>query len=299
MISNEAFEKAISTSAESKIVEAVEPASSSPTPESVAPKSDQLVTQPVIKSEEQPEWDGDVNKLPPELQTWAKKAQRHLTKKAMADSELRNMGQEFQQFQSSEDWRSFQSWKQNRGQVVSQPITPTQSPQAQPLVSQQEWEEAQLDPMKFNGLVDRLVSDKINQAAQMYGQELQQLRSTQQVTQFQNVLADFAEVNPNVLELHELGIMKPLLEEEMRGGKHKSYESMVNSAYERANQIHDTMKAKALQASQGRVLEKKGAVINTGTTSAEADVVYADKGRTFDEALNQALQGKKVKVKAK
>jgi len=299
MISDEAFEKAV-TATQGKPAEA--PATPAPVAEATAPKIEaetKPVETPSVKPDEKPtEWDGDVNKLPPELQPWAKNIQRTFTKKAMAESEIRRLGQEFQELQKSSDWQAFQAAK-SRGPAAQPQPTSTQPQQAG--ITQHEWEEAQLDPTgtKFNALVNRTVQQQIAQAAQMYGQELQQLRTTQQVTQFQQVLSDFADVNPDAVDLHNKGILKPLLEEEMKGGKHKSYESAVAAAYERAKAVKDAIYADALQTAQGRVMEKKSAVVSTGTSTGEATVAYVDKGNTFDEAFNFAIQGKKIKVKAK
>jgi hypothetical protein len=297
MISDEAFEKAVTTATGKSEA----PATPAPTPEPVieAPKQETPAPVETKPEENNSEWDGDVNKLPKELQSWAKKAQRTFTKKAMTEAETRRLGEEYKQFQASPEFKAFQTWKQQGSQVRA--VAPAPQPAAQPNISQQEWEEAQLDPtgQKFNALVERKVNEKINEAAQIYGNELAQLRSTQQVTQFQTTLADFAELNPDVIQLHEDGIMKPLLEEEMRTGSHKSYEEMVHAAYERGKAIQEKANARAMALSQGRVLEKKSAVTQTGTQTGEAEIAYVDKGKTFDEAFNFALQGKKVKVKAK
>jgi hypothetical protein len=133
----------------------------------------------------------------------------------------------------------------------------------------------------------------------VYGQELQQLRTVQQVTQFQQVLSDFADLNPDAVDLHNKGLLKPFLEEEMKNGKHRSHESAVHAAYTRAIQIRDAIREDAMNAAQARVAEKRGAVVQTGTSVGEANIAYVDKGSTFDEAFNFAIQGKKVKVKAK
>ncbi len=299
MISDEAFEKAVISTQGKQ--EAPAPEASAPAPDKVetpAPKSESPAAPVEQQTPADTEWDGDVNKLPPEIQGWAKKAQRTLTKKAMSSSDDIRLGQEFKQFQGSKDWQAYQQWKQGTPQAIQQPIA-TQAHQGG--VTQQEWEDAQLDPsgQKFQQLVDRSVQAKIQEAAQMYGAELQQLRTTQQVTQFQQVLSDFADLNPDAVDLHNKGLLKPFLEEEMKSGKHRSHESAVNAAYTRAIQIRDAIREDAMNAAQARVAEKRGAVVQTGTSVGEANIAYVDKGSTFDEAFNFAIQGKKVKVKAK
>jgi len=300
MISEDAFEKAISASQGKPAEPDSQTETPAPTQDAESAPEPETQTAPVAESPAAPadvEWDGDVNKLPPELQGWAKKAQRNLTKKAMAESEDRRLGQEFKQFQGSQDWQQFQQWRQQAAPAQQAPAAPQDSG----VVTQRDWEEAQLDSTgtKFNELVNRAVQVKINEAAQMYGAELQQLRTTQQVTQFQQTLSDFADLNPDAVELHEAGILKPFLEEEMQSNRHQSYESAVSAAYERARTIRDTLEAKALQRAQGRVQEKRAAVVSTGTSVGDANIAYVDKGSTFDEAINFAIQGKRVKVKAK
>ncbi len=300
MISDEAFEKAVLSTQGKQ--EAPAPEASAAAPDKVetpAPKSESPAAPVEQQAPTETEWDGDVNKLPPEIQGWAKKAQRTLTKKAMSSSDDIRLGQEFKQFQGSKDWRAYQQWKQGTPQAAIQQPIATQAHQGG--VTQQEWEDAQLDPsgQKFQQLVDRSVQAKIQEAAQMYGAELQQLRTTQQVTQFQQVLSDFADLNPDAVDLHNKGLLKPFLEEEMKSGKHRSHESAVNAAYTRAIQIRDAIREDAMNAAQARVAEKRGAVVQTGTSVGEANIAYVDKGSTFDEAFNFAIQGKKVKVKAK
>ncbi len=305
MISDNAFEKAVETVTQGKPVEPVSQTETpAPTPVTeTAPKSEPTAA-PVAEQPAAPaadtEWDGDVNKLPPEIQGWAKKAQRTLTKKAMSASEDIRLAQEFKQVQQSKDWQAFQQWRQ-QGPAAVAPQAAAPAPAQQGGVTQQEWEEAQLDPtgQKFQQLVNRQVQSQIQEAAQMYGAELQQLRTTQQVTAFQQVLSDFADLNPDAVDLHNKGLLKPFLEEEMKGGRHKSHESAVHAAYERARQIRDAIREDAMNAAQARVAEKRGAVVSTGTSVGEANVAYVDKGSTFDEAFNFAIQGKKVKVKAK
>ncbi len=304
MISDEAFEKAVAaTQGKPEVSEVIPQENKAPTPVAeTAPKSESPaapVEQPAVSTPD--DWDGDVNKLDPKLQPWAKKAQSTLTKKAMAASEDIRLGQEFKQFQSSKDWQAYQQWKQQGPAAAIQPPTQT-SVQQQGGVTQQEWEDAQLDPsgQKFQQLVDRSVQAKIQEAAQMYGAELQQLRTTQQVTQFQQVLSDFADLNPDAVDLHNKGLLKPFLEEEMKNGKHRSHESAVHAAYTRAVQIRDAIREDAMNAAQARVAEKRGAVVQTGTSVGEANVAYvATKNDVIDEAFNFAWQKKNVKVKAK
>lgn len=242
------------------------------------------------------EWDGDINKLPPDLQDWAKASQRKFTEQAMAYADLRRKGQEYSELQNSEDWKQFQEWKLNPTQSVSN------QPAPQIGITSEEWEAAQLDSSGkvANDLIQREVRKQIEEAAKVYGTSLQALRQESDVTKFRTALSDFAEVHPDAVELHELGLMQPLLSEELKSNKHQTYEAAINAAYERGTQIRQNSDARALQKAQGRVAEKKDAVTVTGT--ATGDITHYEvnsKADVFDKAIDFALQNKRVKVKAK
>lgn len=304
MISDSAFEKAVEA-AQGKPIEPVSQTETpAPTPVAETAPKEEAVVAPVETPATPPadqEWDGDVNKLPPEIQGWAKKAQRTLTKKAMAESEDRRLGQEFKQFQGSQDWQAFQQWKQQANGQAPAPVAPVAVDPSQGDVSQREWEEAQLDNTgtKFRDLVNRQVRNQINEAAQVYGQQLDNLRNTQERTAFQQTLSDFADLNPDAVQLYNTGILKPFLDDEIKSGRHRSHDAAISAAYERGKAIRDAIQAEADQRAQARVQEKRSAVVSTGTSVGEANVAYVEKGNTFDEAFNFAAQGKKVKVKAK
>jgi hypothetical protein len=260
----------------------------------VTPASGQ-VEQPKATPPEAPkEWDEDVNKLPPELQEWAKKVQRSYTKKSMFDAELKRHGEEFKKFVSGDEFQSFQQWRQSQtnGQVA-RPQTGAQ-PQSNGITAQ-EWEDAQLDGtgQKFNALVSRQVQAGMNQLVQQYKQD-------REVANYQTALSDFADAHPDVLELHSMGLMKTKLDEELARGVHNTYESAITAAYEAANGIRERVRQAELQRAQGRVQAKKDAVVHPGTTTGEENITYADdKQAAFDKAIENAMGGKKTKVKVK
>lgn len=273
---------------------------------SVAPT--QATTQPQGQAVQEPnptapidkkaEWDGDVNKLPPELQEWAKSVQRGFTKRSMAEAELRRRGQELDSFINSDDYKGYQSWKQGQAtqQVVKQPEAPT------PIITPQEWEEIQLDPtgLKLASKVDALVDKKIQQAAQTYGVELNNLKSQQNMTMFQTSLSDLADLHPEVLEWHQAGIMEPFVKEELQNPKHKSYDQVAAAAYERVAKITEYYENKANEKLQQRIKEKQNITTTSGIANGESNVTYVgDKKEAFEQALQNALQGKNIKVKVK
>ncbi len=252
---------------------------------------------PNLEGADKWEWDGNPNTVPPQFQKHARGIQQHFTKRSMAEAELRRKGQEYEQFMTSEEFKNFQAWKQS-GQTpaVAQP-----QPENPTLISQQEWEEAQLDPtgQKAQSLIDRVVQARLNQAVQQYGGQLQQLQNQQQQTQFNTALSDYADANPDVLELHEMGLMKPRIEEELASRKHKTYESAINAAHEKASQAREVMRARLLQEQQVLVQQKRDAVIQSGAGTGEQTIVHVDQREAFDTAIENAISGKKVKNKLK
>lgn len=274
------------------------------TPNNAAPsgQADAGNKAPNLEGADNWEYNGDLNAVPPQFQKFAKGLQKHFTQRSMSEAEIRRKGQEYDQFVASEDFKSFQQWRQqqaNGGQQVAPQRAPANTNPT--LINQQEWEEAQLDPsgQKAQSLIDRVVQARLNQAVQTYGGQLQQLQKAQEQTRFNTALSDFADANPDVIELNEMGVMKPLLQEEMSSGKHKTYESAINAAYQRSAVARDKIKATLMQEQQKLVEQKKGAIVMNSTATGNSDVVYVDKNDAFSTAFENAIQGKKVRNKLK
>ena len=273
------------------------------TPTNEAPKSAPTgqadAKAPNLEGADNWEWDGNPNTVPTQFQKFAKGIQRHFTQKSMTEAEVRRKGQEYDQFVQSEDFKAFQSWRQqNQG---GQAPGAAQQPENPTLINQQEWEDAQLDPtgQKAQGLIDRVVQARLNEAVQAYGGQLQQLQQQQQQTQFNTTLSDYADANPEVLELHEMGLMKNRIEEELSSRNHKTYESAIAAAHQKAAEARDLMKARLLQEQQTLVQQKRDAVIENGSGSGEQTMVQVDKSNAFETAFLNAVSGKKVKNKLK
>ncbi len=290
---------------------AVEGQSATPTPQgqpvapdqkAAAPQESQPSGQaepkaPTLEGQEDWEYDGDVNKVPKQFQKFAKGIQKHFTQKSMSEADIRRKGQEYDQFVQSEEYRAYQAWRESQeGQDSG-----NQQLENPTLINQLEWEEAQLDPTgaKAQSLIDRVVQARLNQAVQAYGGQLQQLQQQQQQTQFNTSLSDYADANPEVLELHEMGLMKSKIEEELSSRKHTTYESAIAAAHQKAAEARDLMKARLLQEQQVLVQQKKAAVTENGLGSGEQTVVHVDKSDAFETAFLNAAQGKKVKNKLK
>lgn len=293
-----AFEKAAAgkpeTAPEGKPVEAP-----TKTEEAVLPvENGQAESKPAPTEIPNEEWDGDVNKLPPELQSWAKKAQAGLTKKAMAESELRKKGQEYQELLNSEEWKTFQQSK-------NKPATPAQesiAPEATAMgITPDEWEAAQLDSTGqiANKLIQREIEKRVNSAAEQYGVVINQLVQKNETSETKSALSALADQHPDAVEMFQDGILEPLMKLERYFGNHKSHESVVQAAYDAASKIQAAADARALQKAQGRITEKKGAVSFTGISKGDLTHIEVPKEDVFKKAFEAALEGKKINVKSK
>lgn len=244
------------------------------------------------------EWDGNPNTLPPQFAKYGKGIQRHFTKRSMADADIRKAGEEYQKFLQSEDWKQFQTYKQTLGQQPSP--APSQTIK-QPLVSQAEYEDALLDSTgtKFGELVDKIAEQKIRALDEKVNNTHSQLQHEKNIQQWNASLSDFAELHPEAVEYHNMGLMEPIVRQEMQSGKHPSYESVLNAALARVEKSVQAIRQQEFNKAQGRVTEKKDAVVNTGTSVGEFSIVEVDKDDAFNKAFEFAAQNKKVKVRSK
>lgn len=266
-----------------------------------APTGQADTPAPNLEGADNWEYDGNPNTVPPQFQKFAKGMQQHFTKRSMTEAEIRRKGQEYDQFVQSDDFRAFQEWRQQRQGQPEQ----AQAPANPELISQAEWEAAQLDPTgrTAQALMERVAEAKaarvLNQAVQAYGGQLQQLQQQQQQVQFNTALNDFADAHPDVVDLHAMGLMKPHLDEELASRKHATYESALTAAYSRASEARERIRAALLQEQNELVQKKKGAVSQNGTVTGEQTVVHVERSDAFDTAIGNALAGKKVKNKLK
>lgn len=251
------------------------------------PASGQASTQKAPETKEQKlVWNGDINALPDELKEYGKSVQRHLTTQSMAQAELKKKVQEYESTLNSEDYKTFQTWKQqnqtpNAGQVN----------QPQPVLTPEEWEAFQLDPSKANQILQNAFQRMATQYTQSIENRFQEMQHKDAVIEWKSTLQDFAQLHPEFVELHELGLMEPILRQTVDAG------GTLEQAFERAVQIRDGMQARALKASQGRVNEKRNAVTSSANVSNEADIKYIGKNEdALEAAFNLAFEGKSMKV---
>lgn len=280
-------------------------------PAKEAPKSapsgqaDPTKNAPNLDGADKWEWDGNPNTVPPQFQKHAKGIQQHFTKRSMAEAELRRKGQEYEQFVQSEEFKNYQAWKQGQS---GQPVTPAgnQQPVQNPtMITQAEWEDAQLDPtgQKAQQLMDRVASARaqelIDRAVKQYGGQVQELQNAREQTNFNTALSDFVDLHPDSIELHEMGLMKSRIEEELASRKHKTYESAIQAAYGKASEARELMKSRLMQEQSDLVRQKKDANTLDGISSGEQTTVAVSKEDAFATAFNNAAQGRKVKNKLK
>jgi hypothetical protein len=249
------------------------------------------------------EWDGNPNTVPPQFQKFAKGIQKHFTQRSMTEAEVRRKGQEYDQFVQSERFKTFQTWEQSQN---GQPAPAARQPEANPsMITQAEWEDAQLDPtgQKAQQLMDRVATSRaqslIDNAIKQYGGQVQELRNAQEQNTFNTALSDFADLHPDSIELHEMGLIKPRIEEELSSRRHKTYESAIQSAYEKACEARELMKSRLMQEQSDLVRQKKDAITLDGVGSGEQTTIAVSKEDAFATAFKNAAQGRKVKNKLK
>jgi len=246
------------------------------------------------------EWDGNPNTLPPQFAKYGKGIQRHFTKRSMAEAELRKTAEDYKSFVQSTDYKQFQEYKKTLGQQVAQPKNFENLP-AQPLITQQDYEDALLDSTgaKFASIVEKVADAKIKAIEEKMSGTVSHLQKVTSTTQWNAALSDFADLHPEAVEYHNMGLMEPIVKEELNSGRHQSYESVLAAALSRVDKSVQAIRQSEQQRLQGRVNEKKSAVISTGTSVGDLSVVEVDKHDTIDKAFEFAAQNKKVKVRSK
>ncbi len=253
-----------------------------PAPEAAEPSQGQVAPVPAApetapKGQADREWDGKPESLPNELKQDPKAIQRAYTKKAMALADAEKRLKEYEGL-NKQEIDSYRSWKQEQEvakqrQLVQQPPQPTQ-------LTAEQFEYIKSNPEAMQQYVQSLVNAQLQQAGQVVGQELAQIKYNQSLAQWEQTIADFGEIHPDMWEMHEAGMFKPILEDTVKAG------GTLEDAYARCAQIRDALHAKAVVEAQRGVREKRDAASLPGTTSATDDVVYVDNKK---DALNKAF----------
>lgn len=250
---------------------------------------------PEVTTPEKPEkeaWDGNLESLKDlgkdEVER-ALKMRRYLTKETQKLAEAKKKAEEYERIKADPRFQQFMS-----GNQQTQP-TPNQQPEQQALWTESEWQEAQVNPSKMAELFERGVNAKVQEVASQYAPVIQELEKKQAFVERSAEIQDFASIHPDIWDLYEAGIMKPLVREIVDTGQ-----GTIADAYEKAKNIETFFKQKAQQVAQGRVLEKKAAVAATPSPASEPSVIWAaDREEAKRIAFENALLGKRVQVKTR
>lgn len=222
------------------------------------------------KGQVEREWDGKPETLTNELKQDPKAIQRAYTKKAMALAEAEKKLKEYQGL-NQDEITAYKQWKQQQ-EVAKQQQLLTQPPQPTQLTPEQV-EMIKNDPNAFQQYVQSLVNNQLQQAAQVYGQELNQIKYQQSVTQWEQTIADFGEVHPDMWEMYEAGLFKPILNQVVKSG------GTLEDAYEQASKIRDSFKTKATIEQNQTIAAKRDASSMPGVNSGTDDTIYVDNKR--------------------
>lgn len=246
---------------------------------------------------EKTEWDGNLESLkdlPKDQVEHAKSVRRYLTKEREKDAQrtadIRAKAEQLEKIQSDPAFTQFQQWKQ--GQTFQPPAA---AQQAQPLWNESEWNEAQINPNKMAELVQRGIQHGVQQQINQYAPIVQSMQNKQNMLERTQEVQDFGELHPDMWDLYEAGIMRPLVQSVVDSGK-----GSIAEAYEQAKKIESHYKAAAQQQAQGRVLEKKNAVTATPSSAGEAAVIWANDKKEWERiSYENAVLGKVVSVRIK
>ncbi len=261
-----------------------------PAPEVVKPSQGQVAPVPAApekapeKGQADREWDGKPDSLPNELKQDPKAIQRAYTKKAMALADAEKRLKEYEGL-NKQEIDSYRQWKQEQEvarqrQLVQQPPQPTQ-------LTTEQFEYIKNNPEAMQQYVQSLVNAQINQAAQTIMPEIQQMKYQQSLAEWERTIADFGEIHPDMWEMHEAGMFKPILEDIVKSG------GTLDDAYNKCAQIRDALRAKAVEEAQVGIRAKKEGSSLSGTTSASDDTVFVENSKdALDKAFDLAFSKK-------
>ena len=212
-------------------------------------------------------WDGKVESLPEKLQKIVKDNQAMATAKA----------QEAARYKQELELLSVK-----REEAIEQP-----------LVTPEEYEEAQLSPAKFVEVVNKLIARGVEKKAAELMPIVNQVQRTQQVAENEKAINDFAKEHEDFWELHDASpsLFMALIGQNRDLGK----------TYETLKQFKNSHEEKAKQAAQNRVKEKKNASTFSRTAKHTENVMYIEgtKDDVLRKQIELSLAGKNIRVKLK
>lgn len=243
-------------------------------------------------------WDGkleSVDQLPEDLREaareHAKAVQRYTTKLAQEAAEARRKAEDYEKRYPADKQAQYERW-------LAEQAKP--KPNEAPRISQNEWEDALLDPtgMKVNELIDRQIQYKVEQARRGYLEEVKkQEAAALERRSLEEKVLEFASLNPAFEKLAKAGIMMPLLKDELGkpGGT-------LESAYARALNLVDSFKAERDAELKELTEKKKNASTFDKGTGHDESVKWVN---SHEEALEASIEnaimhpGRKLPVKVR
>lgn len=212
-------------------------------------------------------WDGNPATLPDKLKKIVSDNQAAFTQKAQEMAQLK------------------QAYEALKAQVET-----TSRMSQQPLISQEEFEAAQLDPQKFMELTKKVASMELEKEKAALQPLLQDIQMKQLISENEARINSFATEHPDFWDLHGKGLIEPFVQ--MTGD--------LEASYQRARQIADNFKQTVKTELTKTVQAKKSAASLTPTTPQQVEVVYVDPGTdTTFVAAKYAMEGKRVKVQVR
>ena len=256
-----------------KLAEAIESKPELSEPEDQAELSN---TESAQKKEELPpkkeafdieKWDGKVEALPEKVRKIISDNQAAYTAKAQEAAQLK---------------------KQLEQLTVTRETT-----KEQPLLTPEEYEEAQLSPAKFVEVVNRVAERAIEKKAAELMPVISNVQRTQQIAENEKAINDFAKQHEDFWELHD--------------SNPKLFMSLVSQTrnlqetYETLKQFKTALSEKAKQEAQVRVKEKKAATTFGRTSKHTENVMYIDGSQddVLAKQIEMTMQGKNIQVKQK
>lgn len=234
--------------------------------------------------EQKLEWDGNEESLPNALKQDPKSIQRSFTRLSMAKAEIEKKLKDYEGLNKAEI-DEYRVWKQQQEiarqqQVLQNPPAPTQ-------LTAEQLELIKNDPQAMTQYVNALVQTQLQQAAQFVTQDIQQLKHAHSVADWKEKIIAFSQEHPDMNDLHQAGILEPILVETIKNG------GTLEDGYNKAAAIRDNIAAAQRAKEKELVAKKKAATTLSGTSTNNDDAVFAkDKNEAFEKAFDLAYQKK-------
>lgn len=210
-------------------------------------------------------WDGKVESLPEKLQKIVKDNQAMATTKAQEAAQLK------QQLD----------------------LLTTKKPTEEPLFSQDEFEEAQINPNKMYELINKVAMRAVEAKASELMPVISQVQNVQRVAENEKAINDFAKEHEDFWDLHDASpkLFMSVL------GQNKN----LSETYELLKSFKSAEAEKAKQEAQKRVAEKKAASTFGRTVKHTENIMYVEgsKDDVLAKQIEMTMQGKNIQVKQK